>query len=152
MKTEEFWALCLNKFTKKLTKQQFNTWIKPLEFEFNKKNYQIVAPNKFAIEWIKERFLEDLNDLAEGHLDSKKIIFVTSAKKAQKTNNEDLQKNSRITKASTRITGLNKSFQILLQEKQTSLRLLQPNKLQKAQVQPITLDLFMAAWVWEKPI
>ena len=75
MKTEEFWALCLNKFTKKLTKQQFNTWIKPLEFEFNKKNYQIVAPNKFAIEWIKERFLEDLNDLAEGHLDSKKIIF-----------------------------------------------------------------------------
>ncbi len=110
MKTEEFWALCLNKFTKKLTKQQFNTWIKPLEFEFNKKNYQIVAPNKFAIEWIKDRFLDDLNDLAEGHLDSKKIIFVTSNNEAKKTNNEAPQKILKQTNSSPKVTGLNKSF------------------------------------------
>ena len=110
MKTEEFWALCLNKFTKKLTKQQFNTWIKPLDFEFNKKNYQIIAPNKFAIAWIKDRFLDDLNDLAEKHLNSKKIHFVTGSKTTKKTNSEVRTKILKETKSSTKATGLNKSF------------------------------------------
>jgi len=110
MNTEEFWALCLNKFNKKLTKQQFNTWIKPLEFEFDKKNYQIIAPNKFAIEWIKDRLLIELNDLASKHLDSKKIIFITNNKKPPTKNTEPLQADTLKVKSTAKASGLNKSF------------------------------------------
>jgi len=110
MNTEEFWALCLNTFNKKLTKQQFNTWIKPLEFEFDKKNYRLIAPNKFAIEWIKDRFLDELNNLADKHLDSKKIIFVASNKKTSTETAKTLQNNGIKIKSNVKATGLNKSF------------------------------------------
>jgi chromosomal replication initiator protein len=112
MNTEDFWALCLNKFNKKLTKQQFSTWIKPLEFKFDKndKKYKVIAPNKFAIEWIKDRFLDELSDLAEKHLDHKKIIFITGSKKTLIEDTQNFPTNSLKVKSNTKATGLNKNF------------------------------------------
>ena len=50
-KEEKFWQLCLEGFSKDLTKQQLNTWIKPLEFEIQGKKTQIIAPNQFILQW-----------------------------------------------------------------------------------------------------
>ena len=33
MDETDFWELCLDKFSKKLTNQQISTWIKPLAFK-----------------------------------------------------------------------------------------------------------------------
>ena len=54
MEETEFWELCLDKFSKKLTNQQINTWIKPLSFKASKNQSTIYAPNQFVLEWVKE--------------------------------------------------------------------------------------------------
>ena len=54
---EGFWLDCLKRFEQELTSQQFNTWIKPLKFEADTASLRLIAPNKFVLQWIKDRFL-----------------------------------------------------------------------------------------------
>ena len=59
-----FWPTCLNRFEKELSTQQFNTWIKPLQFEVGDNAIHIFAPNKFVLTWVKDRFLTKIEQLA----------------------------------------------------------------------------------------
>ena len=63
-----FWQNCLDKFKKDLTTQQFNTWIKPLRFSAESDNLSLFAPNRFVLQWVKEKFLERILELAEAEL------------------------------------------------------------------------------------
>lgn len=63
---ESFWDLCLQRFQQNLTAQQFNTWIKPLAWEENGAPC-IVAPNRFILDWVKDKFGADIQGWAEEH-------------------------------------------------------------------------------------
>ncbi len=63
---ESFWDLCLQRFRENLTEQQFNTWIKPLSWE-DSDVPQIVAPNRFVLDWVKDKFGSDIQGWAEHH-------------------------------------------------------------------------------------
>lgn len=55
-----FWQSCLNQFEKELPAQQFNTWIRPLSLDSDvtpSGELKLVAPNRFVLQWVKERFL-----------------------------------------------------------------------------------------------
>jgi chromosomal replication initiator protein len=62
---DPFWLSCLSYFEKELTAQQFNTWIKPLKFFPEGDPLLLVAPNRFVLQWIKERFLMRIQKMAE---------------------------------------------------------------------------------------
>ncbi|HWN30415.1 MAG TPA: chromosomal replication initiator protein DnaA [Burkholderiales bacterium] len=62
---DHFWLSCLSYFEKELTAQQFNTWIKPLKFFPEGDPLLLVAPNRFVLQWIKERFLMRIQKMAE---------------------------------------------------------------------------------------
>ncbi len=65
-----FWQRCLDTFREELTPQQFNTWIRPLAVEGAGDGYRLLAPNRFVLQWVKERFSERISELAnaaEGH-------------------------------------------------------------------------------------
>ena len=62
---ENFWSICLGRFKQELSAQQFNTWIKPLQFETNKDALRLLAPNRFVQQWVKDRFLRKIELLAE---------------------------------------------------------------------------------------
>ncbi|MCB5190980.1 chromosomal replication initiator protein DnaA [Methylobacillus arboreus] len=62
---ENFWSLCLGRFEQELSAQQFNTWIKPLRFEAQEGVLRLLAPNRFVQQWIKDRFLQKIETLAE---------------------------------------------------------------------------------------
>lgn len=62
---ESFWLTCLSRFEQELTPQQFNTWIKPLKFEFDTDSCCIVAPNRFVLQWVKDRFLNRIEQMGE---------------------------------------------------------------------------------------
>lgn len=62
---EGFWQHCLDQFKKELTIQQFNTWIKPLRMAPADDNVCILAPNRFVLQWVKEKFLARIEVLAE---------------------------------------------------------------------------------------
>jgi chromosomal replication initiation ATPase DnaA len=73
MEETEFWELCLDKFSKKLTNQQINTWIKPLSFKASKNQSTIHAPNQFVLEWVKDRFDKEISLLAKEYLNTENI-------------------------------------------------------------------------------
>lgn len=63
----EFWNNCLSQFEKELPAQQFQTWIKTLrsEEEGAEGLVQIVAPNRFVMQWVRERYLPRIQELAD---------------------------------------------------------------------------------------
>ncbi len=62
---EAFWQHCCGLFAKELSPQQFDTWIKPLKLKNGDGNgVELIAPNRFVQQWIKDRFLNRLESLA----------------------------------------------------------------------------------------
>jgi chromosomal replication initiator protein len=59
-----FWQRCLDAFREELTPQQFNTWIRPLAIEGAADGYRLLAPNRFVLQWVKERFADRIAELA----------------------------------------------------------------------------------------
>ncbi len=62
---EDFWRFCLAQFKNDLTIQQFNTWIKPLRISSVDDAIVLLAPNRFVLQWVKEKFLERIESFAE---------------------------------------------------------------------------------------
>ena len=60
-----FWQRCLDAFREELTPQQFNTWIRPLALAGTDGGYRLMAPNRFVLQWVRERFLTRITALAE---------------------------------------------------------------------------------------
>ncbi|MFO1315389.1 MAG: chromosomal replication initiator protein DnaA [Burkholderiales bacterium] len=50
------WDACLTAFRSELTPQQFVTWIAPLSCGGDSGTLRLVAPNRFVLQWVKERF------------------------------------------------------------------------------------------------
>jgi len=62
----EFWSLCLNRFGQDLPAQQFNTWIKGLRLETDEAgptHFRLIAPNRFVMQWVRERYLAQIEAL-----------------------------------------------------------------------------------------
>lgn len=59
------WEKCLNSLESEFPSQQFNTWIRPLQAEHSEGKLVLFAPNRFVLDWIVERFLARINELAE---------------------------------------------------------------------------------------
>ncbi len=62
----EFWSACLNRFAQELPAQQFNTWIKGLRLEqtdAGPTHFKLVAPNRFVMQWVRERYLAQIEAL-----------------------------------------------------------------------------------------
>ena len=62
----EFWSACLSRFEQELPAQQFNTWIKGLRLENDEAgatHFRLVAPNRFVMQWVRERYLAQIETL-----------------------------------------------------------------------------------------
>ncbi|HZI83106.1 MAG TPA: DnaA N-terminal domain-containing protein, partial [Casimicrobiaceae bacterium] len=64
MSNAPFWPSCLEAFQRELTPQQFNTWIRPLRLEASDDGLVLIAPNRFVLQWVKERFASRIEELA----------------------------------------------------------------------------------------
>ena len=63
---ERFWLSCLSRLENELPAQQFNTWIKPLRLDSKTPSGQLalLAPNRFVLDWIKNRYLARIETMA----------------------------------------------------------------------------------------
>jgi chromosomal replication initiator protein len=66
---DNFWPTCLNRIEQELTGQQFNTWIKPLKLEPGQDTLTLIAPNRFVMQWVKDRFLNRIEQIADEYYD-----------------------------------------------------------------------------------
>ena len=64
--TEDFWPFCLSRLEQELPQQQFNTWIKTLRVESGADGaFTLIAPNRFVLQWVRERYLRRIHELGE---------------------------------------------------------------------------------------
>ena len=60
------WDKCLSYLRDEIPPQQYNTWIRPLHaIELKKNGLLLLAPNRFVLDWINERFLNRITELLD---------------------------------------------------------------------------------------
>lgn len=69
----EIWDQCITHLENELSEQQFNTWILPLQVELNNNKLELLAPNRFVMDWVKKNFLDQIRSTISFLDDSKSI-------------------------------------------------------------------------------
>jgi chromosomal replication initiator protein len=67
------WKTCLSRLEKELSPQQFNTWIRPLQAISDRGVLRLLAPNRFVMEWVRDRFVTRIAELAGQYQDSSEV-------------------------------------------------------------------------------
>ena len=81
-----FWPNCLKKLEQKLSDQQLNTWIRPLQIQEADNTLTLLAPNRFVLDWVKKNFQEQIQAILQeigGSEVSLNIEIGTQAKSAR---------------------------------------------------------------------
>jgi chromosomal replication initiator protein len=79
---DDFWVACLGCFERELPSQQFNTWIKPLQPVFASNILTITAPNRFVLQWIKDKFLTRIEKMAVDHFSQPVVVMLALPEKS----------------------------------------------------------------------
>jgi len=81
----DFWPHCLAHFQANLNAQQVNTWLKPLQVSIGDNEIRLTAPNQFVAQWVKDKFLGDVEQLAKAFFPEphRVVLVVGSAKAAE---------------------------------------------------------------------
>jgi chromosomal replication initiator protein len=84
------WLACLDAFERELTPQQFATWIRPLTCADDAGRLRLTAPNRFVLQWVKDRFGGRIETLARQATGTSVAIefAVADAARAARTVNE----------------------------------------------------------------
>ena len=61
--TSTLWNLCITQLESELSDQLLNTWIRPLQAQEKDQTLYLYAPNRFVLDWVKDHYLERINQL-----------------------------------------------------------------------------------------
>lgn len=78
---ETLWPKCLGRLQDELSSQQFNTWIRPLQADAQSDELRLLAPNRFVLDWVSEKFLHRINELVreiEPEISNKVVLEIGS--------------------------------------------------------------------------
>jgi chromosomal replication initiator protein len=56
------WNICLSKLENEMPSTDFNTWIRPLQVIETKDNLNLLAPNRFVLDYVQRHYIEKIND------------------------------------------------------------------------------------------
>ncbi len=59
------WQRCRARLEEELTPQQFNTWVRPLGGEETGGGLQLRAPNKFVLDWVRDKYWRRIVEMVE---------------------------------------------------------------------------------------
>lgn len=68
------WQQCLDRLQGDLSIQQFNTWIRPLQAVEDESRLRLLAPNRFVQDWVKNRLLDQIQQVVLELDDAGKVI------------------------------------------------------------------------------
>ena len=57
------WQSCLYVLQDELPSQQFSMWVRPLQAQSTDDTLTIYAPNRFVLDWVREKYLNRINEL-----------------------------------------------------------------------------------------
>ena len=68
------WNQISKKLEKKLSQDEFNTWIRPLQGEFKENALEISAPNDFVLNYVSNNLKKHITEILSSK--NTKIVFV----------------------------------------------------------------------------
>ncbi|MFP4647771.1 MAG: chromosomal replication initiator protein DnaA [Halorhodospira sp.] len=60
---DSLWSACLQQLEREIPEQQLNTWIRPLQAEFEGEVLRLYAPNRFVLDWVRDNFSVRIGEL-----------------------------------------------------------------------------------------
>jgi len=60
---QSLWQSCLQVLEQELTLQQFNMWIRPLQLHSSEKLITLYAPNRFVLDWVRDKYMVRISEL-----------------------------------------------------------------------------------------
>ncbi|RWR03362.1 chromosomal replication initiation protein [[Pantoea] beijingensis] len=57
------WQQCLARLQDELPATEFSMWIRPLQAELNDNTLALYAPNRFVLDWVRDKYLHNINGL-----------------------------------------------------------------------------------------
>ncbi len=71
-----YWQTCVDSLKNELPAQQFNTWIRPLQAESRSNELRLYAPNRFILDWVKDKFLGRIKELLNEQVSGRPVELV----------------------------------------------------------------------------
>ena len=65
MSVDDLWSKCLAILENEIPAQQISTWIRPLQAEMNGRSLQLLAPNRFVLQWVNDKYSARLQVLVQ---------------------------------------------------------------------------------------
>lgn len=91
----DIWKHCLNRLGEELPPQQYNTWIRPLQSVQENDHIKLFAPNAFVLDWVKNHYLDRLNEYIHDLGKTSQIMLeIGSVKKLNENNTAPIRKST----------------------------------------------------------
>ena len=76
------WSRCLSALEGELPEQQFNTWVRPLQAVESGDGLRLLAPNRFAVDWVRTHLLSRIEEflLADGSTAPMSVVLEVGSK------------------------------------------------------------------------
>ncbi|WP_133405219.1 chromosomal replication initiator protein DnaA [Parashewanella tropica] len=80
------WQQCIGRLQDELPAQQFSMWIRPLQAEMDGETLVLYAPNRFVLDWVRDKYLSLINQffIEQMGSDAPKLRFDIGSKPAVK--------------------------------------------------------------------
>ncbi len=67
------WQHCLTRLQEELPTTEFSMWIRPLQAELRDNTLALYAPNRFVLDWVREKYLNNINRLLDDFCGAQKL-------------------------------------------------------------------------------
>ncbi len=71
------WQKCLDRLENELSIQQFNTWIRPLQVIQEDHSLRLLAPNRFVLDWVNQKFFTRIQQIVADSTDEQSMLKVS---------------------------------------------------------------------------
>lgn len=61
--SSSLWLQCLKHLQDDLPATEFSMWVRPLQAELNDQTLTLYAPNRFVLDWVRDKYLDRINQL-----------------------------------------------------------------------------------------
>ena len=61
--SSSLWLQCLQRLQEELPATEFSMWVRPLQAELSDNTLTLFAPNRFVLDWVRDKYLNNINRL-----------------------------------------------------------------------------------------
>lgn len=107
----QLWQDCVSQLQAQINEKEFNTWIRPLQVRESNDSLVLFAPNRFIIDWIQDKYLANISELATKIAKNESLKVVLQIGSLQKAPAATIEKVATATPAAPKQTKYTSSNQ-----------------------------------------